>query len=167
MKTYLSPTEQVKLTLALVEQVCGGLGYYLMAIGEVGHLSRVDLWSGTIGQIIKPHRLFLPGDIIWVNLNNGQAERWPVYGISSKGYAVRGFYLQYARWRSDFRIHRRGSRITAVNLPGKPTQFKDKVFRFIEFPGRLVGKPPSNPDVQRFLAETRCAWGSAESGKRR
>ena len=48
-----------------------------------------------LGVIVQPCRLFCVGDVVFVSLSNGGGERQPVYGFSSKGYAVSRFYLRH------------------------------------------------------------------------
>lgn len=82
--------------------------------------------------VCRSHRLFRRGDVAWMFFSNGQAERWPVYSVSSKGYWVDGYYLKYAGWRGE-------------------KQFAPKEMDLIELPGHLTEIPPDSPDVQRWL----------------
>lgn len=48
---------------------------------------------------LRPSRHFLAGDVVAVDINNGQGERWPVFGYSSKHRAqVTRLYLHLQRY---------------------------------------------------------------------
>jgi hypothetical protein len=121
-KTYMKADVQWDRTAALVltarrpevyHRELGGYGFHL-------------------GRIVQDHRLFLRGDVVLIHISNGMAERQPVWGVSSKGFAVRGFYLKYARYRD------------AKRFDGGP-------LRLVELPDHLTGKLPDDPDVRQFV----------------
>lgn len=145
-KTRLSVAEQVRRTMAMLRQ------YY-------DNCARFGLrqdWYGSLGQMVVAHRLFNAGDIIWVGINakyKNEEGRSPVLAVSSKGFVVRRFWLQYARCRYDTRRHRlRGGRFgKVVRMESGPQRFTEKTFRFVDLPVGLRQLAPDEPDVQRYL----------------
>ncbi len=55
-----------------------------------------------MGIILRPLRLFNAGDLFVFCYDNGQGERWKVTGVSSKGYQVRGYYIQFQSWTGTY-----------------------------------------------------------------
>lgn len=121
-KTYLTPEQQWDRTAALALAAPRGQ-VYRRELGEQGF---------HFGRIVQDHRLFLKGDVVLIHISNGMAERQPVWGVSSKGFAVRGHYLKYSRYR--------GSQW----FPGGP-------LRFVELPNHLTGKRPDDSAVRHFV----------------
>lgn len=78
-KTYLTPTQQLTKTLELI----------------VDKVYEDDYFGVLTAVVVRPHRLFRVGDIVGVRLSNGQASRYPVYGVSSKGRKVLEHYLGF------------------------------------------------------------------------
>jgi hypothetical protein len=95
-----------------------------------------------LGQVVSHHRFFRAGDVVFVYFSNGMAERQPVWAVSSKGYCVRNYYMQYSRYHG--RKH-----------------FDAGPLRFVELPGHLVGRKPDDPDVRQFVVGTLLAGDSA------
>lgn len=53
-----------------------------------------DIYSNwLLGVITKPTKLFNAGDLVIVQNNNGSADRYTIYAVSSKGYPVKYMYL--------------------------------------------------------------------------
>jgi hypothetical protein len=138
------PEEQIKRTLNLV------MREYDFEI----HFRLEPYWYKQLAWIVHPHRLFNVGDLVFVVINNGQASRYPVKSVSSKGYTIKWFYLQYARWQYDCRYHRKkrnGRFGRTVKLERETKQYPNKMLEFIEFPPHLRKLSPDNADVQQFL----------------
>jgi hypothetical protein len=124
-KTYLTPERQLELSVRLV----------LTAPWDLvrSHRLGVDLW---LGQIVQHHRYFLRGDFVFIRISNGMAERQPVWGVSSKGYRVRDYYIQYARFR--------GSQC-----------FDAGPLRFVGLPFHLEGCSPDDPAAKTQMLQLR------------
>jgi hypothetical protein len=92
-KTYLSHVTQLEKTLGLL------LSRYDMKYVE--HIY--------MGRVAKPHRLLLVGDIVAFMFDNGGGERWQISTVSSKGYKLfkyrMEFFHHHPSWR---RLHKRG-----------------------------------------------------------
>ena len=135
-KIYLSPAEQWDRSVMVAQEVPPGL----MFRKELGDRLR-------LGRIVRPHRLFRPGDIVLVLISNGMGERQPVWAVSSKGYCVKNYYMQHSRGRrhqQDF------------------ADYSDfGPLRFVDLPGHLVGRTPDDPDVRHFVVGNLRAGDSA------
>jgi hypothetical protein len=128
-KTYLNPAEQWDRSVAVVQAAPRNLVY------------RKELGDGLfIGRVVASHRLFCAGDVVFVYISNGMAERQPVWAVSSKGYRIKNFYMQYHRCRE---------------------LFDAGPLRFVELPGHLAGRKPDDPDVRQFVVGTLRAGDSA------
>jgi len=124
-KTYLTPERQLDLTLSFVLGAWRRGGYAPM------------FNSGWFyGIIVLHHRLFRKGDIVLVRVSNGQAERQPVWGVSSKGSRVCGLFMQYARYRGLER-------------------FDAGPLRFIGLPAHLEEGLPDAPAAKMHLLQLR------------
>ncbi|MFN7955925.1 MAG: hypothetical protein U0610_29700 [bacterium] len=93
-----------------------------------------DPWE--IGVIRARSRLFAAGDVVLVAITNGQA-RHPVWAVSSRGYRVRGLFLDTDRLGQAGRVRLLGSQ------------------------GGLAGLRPSDPATQRLVADLRAGWAAA------
>jgi hypothetical protein len=128
-KTYLNPAEQWDRSVAVVQAAPRNLVY------------RKELGDGLfIGRVVASHRLFCAGDVVFVYISNGMAERQPVWAVSSKGYRIKNFYMQYHRCRE---------------------LFDAGPLRSVELPGHLAGRKPDDPDVRQFVVGTLRAGDSA------
>ena len=135
---------------------------------------------GRIGVIVRPHRLFLVGDAVIYDRNNGNAERYPVWGYSSKGYAVEHLYLRFQAWRRFSCPLRASRRYNAVErrtpvapqpydrerekawLAAHPTQrFQAGPLELLEEPDDLLDLRVDDPAVRRYVVETLRAGGAA------
>jgi hypothetical protein len=125
LKTYLAPERQLELSVALVLSAPRHL-LWTCKLGEDLHL----------GQIVQNHKLLLIGDLVFIRISNGMAERQPVWGVSSKGYSVVDYYLQYARYRGS-------------------QSFDAGPLRFIGLPGHLVGCSPDDPAAKMQMLQLR------------
>lgn len=47
-----------------------------------------------VARIKIRHRLFRVGDFVMFEFNNGQADRFPVFAVSSKGYRVKNYWMR-------------------------------------------------------------------------
>lgn len=116
-------------------------------------------------------RLFLAGDLAIALVNNGQAERYPVTGRSSRGYEVVRFYTQIRRYLYIPRFNRQYMRDRKrprwqvdkeIESGENSFAFENKdTAAIIELPGELAGKTPADPDVRRYVAERLCVAASA------
>jgi hypothetical protein len=124
-KTYLTPARQLELSVMLVLTAPSDLA------GE--NKLGVDLW---LGQIVQHHRYFLRGDLVFIRISNGAAERQPVWSVSSKGYQVRDYYIQYARYSGSER-------------------FDAGPLRFVRLPVHLEGCTPNDPAAKTQMLQLR------------
>jgi hypothetical protein len=85
----------------------------------------------------RPHRLLLPGDILLLSSNNGMFERYPAFGVSSKGARLCHYWLPF---RSSNEGH--GS----VDL--------------IELPGDFINMRWNDPAIGRFVVNLRASCRS-------
>ena len=129
----------------------------LVQFDAAARLAAKDVGAGLagcgLGVFHRNTRLFLRGDLVIVWFTNGQAERWPVYGRSSRGYDVVGLYQQGARFRD------RGTFVRTVTHEGKPLAYRSSTgdCHNNKTPMRLV-------DVPRELLTSR---SEADSGRLR
>jgi hypothetical protein len=164
-KTYLTPEEQWDRTAAVAEAEFGPPGYHGLVrqmpgypMYEYGRFQdgslRGELIPGTLFlvQARVSHRLFLAGDV-FVGIYHANDERNPIYGVSSQGYRLSWYWVGLLR-SSDPRFRKAG-----------PLRFHRNrvVVEWVELPGRLVGKFPTDPDVRSFVIDTLRA-GASERG---
>jgi hypothetical protein len=103
-KTYLSPEQQYAATFSLywrkgMRQEAAQFGPSEKAIAEHWLSKSPRLGSFPYFAIVqRPHRLFVPGDLVLYTINNGCADRYPVWSVSSKGYEVSFYYMLFYRW---------------------------------------------------------------------
>lgn len=166
-KTYLSKEEQWDRTVKFV----------LKSGFDDSRLEDPHENEWFLGQIVLPHRLFVPGDLVVIRLSNGMGQRQPVWAVSSKGRQVQGLYLNYASaWRGykQGKYYRRGYwdrnagamvqrwiRKRCRRTLGKPeNQFEHPgPLRFVEVPEHLVGSQPDAPPLRQFIvALAREGW---------
>jgi hypothetical protein len=83
------------------------------------------------------HRLLLEGDVLVMSSNNGMFERYPAFGVSSKGAKLNHYWLPIKSSRA-----RRGS----VDL--------------IELPGDFINKRWNDPAIGRFVVNLRASCRS-------
>ena len=124
-KTYLTPERQLELSVEFILTA----PRHLVRTRKLG----VDLW---LGLIVQHHRHFRCGDLVFIRISNGMAERQPVWGVSSKGYRVRDFYMQYARYRGS-------------------QSFDAGPLRFIRLPVHLEGCSPDDPAAKMQMLQLR------------
>jgi len=90
-----------------------------------------------LGRIRYNTRHFMKGDIVLVYLNNGGAERFPVTGVSSRGYLVQYKYLRVRRWDTSRR-------------PGQRKR-ESGPLEILEPPDELVGLRLAHPAVRAWV----------------
>lgn len=141
-KTYLSAAEQWDKTVALLRAEMTFFDDILLG----------DAWF--LGQITRPHRLFVAGDVVIVWRGNGGGCRQPIYAVSSKGFQVRRKYLKYATFRrskktvwSNFQKRPVGAKT------GEFQKFETGSLRIVEYPADLANQKPDEPDVRRYVVE--------------
>jgi hypothetical protein len=104
-------------------------------------LGRLQLTIDYYVAIVKKrHRLFQPGDIVILDVTNGDGERWPAYGLSGRGYQVAGLYVQYCKY---WRENKHDPRAEFKHAPG--------LVEIVEVPEGLKGLPPNAPEIRRFV----------------
>jgi hypothetical protein len=144
-KTYLSPEEQWDQSVELVMT-----RFWKCAARRIPHIyveSRpppilgYHLW---LGRIAAPHRFFLAGDIVLVRISNGEAQRQPVWAVSSKGYTVMDFYLKYQSWWET--------------PEDKDLKKSAGPLRLVELPDDLRERPSDDPAVRQFVAALRAGY---------
>jgi hypothetical protein len=94
-------------------------------------------------QARRTARLFLRGDV-FVATYHANDIRQPVWGISSRGYHLRYYWVDLFRQRS-----RRGDAGSSLVFETNHSHM-----RWVELPGELVGKHPIDPDVRSYVIET-------------
>src|SRR5687767_6063071 len=52
-----------------------------------------------LGLIVRPHRLFLQGDVVIIEPTHAAGHRHVVFAVSGKGYPIVGMYLEYETFR--------------------------------------------------------------------
>lgn len=92
--------------------------------------------SWELGLIVRKHKLFNIGDYIITDWWNGGGQRQPVYAVSSKGFKIVHYYVDYARYRKT----------------GRQVLGNSKM-KIIEPPADLVGRLPDDPDVRRHVVD--------------
>jgi len=142
MKTRLSPEEQWDRTASMAPfwgdvTVLDGDGIDLVLEALYGEMD-VRVNTTYLGRIRYNTRLFLAGDIVQVHINNGQAERFPVDGVSSRGYRVRYKYMRVRRW--NYRPDR-----------GASTKRESGPLELLEPPRELVGRPLTDAAVRAWV----------------
>lgn len=88
-KTYIHEFDQLWRSLELAINNCDGFLKLKVAV------------------VYKNTRFFLAGDIVFVDWFHGQADRFPVYGVSRKGRNVADLFMVCQRWDND--CHKRYS----------------------------------------------------------
>lgn len=119
-----------------------------------------DHWS--MGVIVRNTRLFMVGDIVLVFFNNGNGERWPVFGLSSKGYRVSYKYVQGFRYSR----HDECTPTCVVRCPPTQRYTNRTALRFVEVPDEVWSQRGSKSDpavVRQWLSDALRA-GYAASG---
>jgi hypothetical protein len=170
-KTYLAPCEQWDRTVEL----------YLRA-GQYARFAASALGDQVfIGQIVRTHRLFLPGDCVLVEITHGAGRRRVVYAVSGKGYIIRRMFLKYEadRWRwgpnpkpkKGIKSKRKLSALPQpVSTSGSRARFVTShdsgPLRFVEHPESLEGSFPDSPAVRRFVVENLAREECRTPGKR-
>jgi hypothetical protein len=154
-KTYLTPRDQWDRTAALVyaklepePESCYGLVQQSPAMPAPRSGSKP-------GQLFlvrarTHHRLFLQGDVFVANYH-ANAVRSPIYGVSSRGYQLDWYWVGLLR-SDDSRYQKKG----------RPRYYANRTaLEWVELPGELVDKFPTDPDVRSFVTETLRAGASA------
>ena len=182
MKTWLTPDEQWRRTVALAEAYASavsellsdappypgdGHGHFSDWVGffrdvkvawaadpraarfaELGGYDGVEIFQRStwrigdpwrIARIRRTHLLFAVGDVVLVAITNGQ-RRQPVWGVTSRGYPVRGYHLE-----TDRDGRERGA---MVSFPRG-------------FPSEPVGRRLADPGAQRYVEGLRAGWPAA------
>ena len=89
----MTPEAQISATLLYAaESVEKYLDTVVKSVADI-------LDGGFFGIIRMKRRLFQVGDIVIGRFNNGMGERWPVTGVSSKGFKVKDMYVDFQRRR--------------------------------------------------------------------
>jgi hypothetical protein len=151
-KTVLSPDRQWDLTAALVAREFEPDYYGLVNQRPSYPIYHERPLPGAIllCQARTTTRLYLRGDLFVANYHANDI-RQPVWGISSRGYHLRYY------WVDLFRRAREAAQGQPVVYDANRTHM-----RWVELPGELVGKHPIDPDVRSYVIETLRA-GDSES----
>ncbi len=187
-KTYLTPEQQLSRTLDLATLPTEGeRGCPLVPErrDEVTNTWVEDPDKLFVGVVQQPTKHFLAGDIVLFRLDNGQAERWRVWGVSSKGHTVRGLYMQFQSWHHEgqYSWRRRKRRVKPRRNHKTPVQHQSgcvgaeprsfvitkfvKLVDSVERPGELCSlgdllrRWSADPAAQRVIAEALRAGSSA------
>ena len=164
-KTYLTPEDQWDRTVAFV-----------MSVGTFNNAEEYDGLKKTwhLGRITGNHKLFRSGDFVIIQISNGMAQRHPVWGASSKGPPINGFYLNYQELshegylnetfvRRPIRKKGGGWKIATMRKRCRRALRKGRFdcgpLRFVEMPDTLVGVQPDSPPLREYiLALARKGW---------
>jgi len=151
-RTVLSPARQWDLTAALAAKEFEPDSYGLVNQRPGYPIYNERPLPGAIFlcQAHTTTRLYLRGDVFVANYHANDI-RQPVWGISSRGYHLRYYWVDLFRRRSRGKAAG-GSVVYETNRSR---------MRWVELPGELVGKHPIDPDVRSFVIETLRAGGSA------
>ena len=114
-----------------------------------------------MGIILRPTRHFNAGDFVVFWFNNGQAERWPVTAVSSKGHKIIDMYVQFQIWYPGLRQMTRSRKHRAalimnpersgpVSKTAAIIERLDQQIKFVE----IMDKWSADPTVQREIVET-------------
>lgn len=121
-KTYMTPLEQYAATFEHYWKV-GQLqearlyGEREIALAESRMQRSPRLCDFPFFAIIqRPHRLFVPGDLVLYTYDNGCADRYRVWSVSSKGFKVSGYYMLFFHW--DGRVCRSSGLLKQIWRPG-------------------------------------------------
>ena len=170
-KTYLSREEQWRRTVEVYSRFGWYARFAASAIGANVYL----------GQIVTTHSIFLPCDVVVVEVTHGAGDRYPVYAVSGKGYTVRSMYLKYQAdkrsWgplpkrkgvKSRRKLHELGlcPTVTCGSRFLHTETYESGPLRLVEHPESLEGKFPGSPDVWRFVVENLTREGFRTPGKR-
>ncbi len=143
--TVLSPERQWGLTAALVAQEFEPYEY-----GLVNQRSGFPIYDerplpGAIFlcQARRTTRLYRRGDVFVANYHANDI-RQPVWGVSSRGYHLRYYWVELFRPRAV-----RTAQGVSLSYETNRSHMK-----WVELPGELVGKHPIDPDVRSFVIET-------------
>lgn len=155
-KTFLTAAAQWDRTVALVmSELVPELGHRLLLDPDPDDLDLfAEMWM--IGQVITPHRLFVPGDCVVAHVNNG-ACHWPVWAVSRKGYRVCNYYMVHERFRLRQETDPDKRKLNTARI----TTFRRGPLRIVDTPGDLVGCQPDDPELRRFVLGTLRAGASA------
>src|SRR5262245_6304020 len=139
-KTYLDEIEQWRRT---VEYYARGGGH--PRLGNGVYLSR----------IVRPHRLFVSGDFVLIEITHGSGRGATVYAVSSKGYLIDRLFLEYGassycKTPKPGRVKGTRSKRKLAQLPPHPRRvggysllrYDAGPLRFVELPENLKGCHP-------------------------
>lgn len=109
-----------------------------------------------LGLYIRPHRVFAPGDVVLLWLDNGAGERYRAYGYSTKKRAsIRGLYVQAQRWRdnltidAELRVFSFPPELAQVELAGAaPRAHASGVLRAAQAARRVSSDSPAQTTTQ-------------------
>jgi len=154
-KTYLNLEEQWDRTAALVHGKFGpepesdyGLVQQAPDMPAPGSGSKPGQLFLVRARI--HHRLFLSGDV-FVAQYSANDTRSPIYGVSSRGYRLDRYWVSLLR-SHDPRCRKKGP----------PRYHANRVaLEWVELPGELVDRFPTDPDVRSFVTGTLRAGASA------
>jgi hypothetical protein len=146
-KTFPSPLDQYEATLDYywsegMRQEASQYGELEIAAAENMLSRQPTLMDFPFFAIIqRPHRLFLPGDLVLYSIHHGCADRYPVWSVSSKGYKVAAYYMLFYRWHGG--KSSKSGLIKAIWRPGDLTPAED----------RSCFVPLDHPAAQSYLAD--------------
>jgi hypothetical protein len=155
-KTLLTPQQQWECTIAYMQRIHrktekewkrAFFDAHHQASGCVEkHAYRSWRWiqeqsegPGTYGYrwvcvVKRNHRLLIAGNVLFCQPSNGMLQRFPLYGVSTKGARLRHYYLSIA---------------SPYNESG--------MVDFVELPGDLISARWDDPAIGRFVADLRAS----------
>lgn len=131
----LTREQQIDETIHLWAALSGHLDWFDKPLDEY------EFW----GVIQFKRRLFQPGDIVIGNFSNGQGERWQVSSVSSRGFFIQRYYVDFQRWRQHdlYRVSDKPSTCFNNRTQGK----------LLVCPDELQKLPVIDPAIRAWLVQ--------------
>lgn len=144
-KTVLASDRQWDLTSALVAQEFEPDEYGLVnpRPGYPIYNERPLPGALLLCQARTTTRLYVRGDVL-VATYHANDIRQPVWGVSSRGYHLRYYWVDLFRRREG----------NAAAGPSLTYETNRSRLQWVELPVELVGKHPIDPDVRSYVIET-------------
>ncbi len=146
-----------------IEQWDCAVALFLMEhrIGRAFGERHANFCPWAFGVLRRSTKHFRVGDVVLIFIDNGTANRAKVYGLSSRGHRIAGFYMKHTAWLNRYPRGRKNAH--AWNAPVRtyketydaPTPRQKTALEYIGRPDHL-GEAlwPDDPAVRRFVVET-------------
>ncbi len=129
------------------------------------------------GVVVRNTRLFLKGDVVVVYCSNGGAERFDVFGKSSRGYTVRRLMMRGQAWkwakathwvpeRHDYRYRDKlGPGLAWYRGPQcEQKRFQAGPLKLVELPDDLAKLSLDDPAVRQYVVGSLCTDNEPHPG---